>query len=136
MHPQSVIVFVTDQSDCLRLIRHGKTIADERGVQLQVITIQINCELTPFATEQLQKLYNCTQKLGGEMNILFSQEPALTAAVTAKKLGVTHIVSGVPERTFINNVRLLLPEIPWTVVESDGKTNLYSPLSAAVATPL
>ena len=70
------------------------------------------------------------------MNILFSQEPALTAAVTAKKLGVTHIVSGVPERTFINNVRLLLPEIPWTVVESDGKTNLYSPLSAAVATPL
>ena len=53
MHPQSVIVFVTDQSDCLRLIRHGKTNTDERGVQLQVITIQINCELTPFATEQL-----------------------------------------------------------------------------------
>lgn len=128
MQHKSVVVFVTDRSDCLRLVRHGKELAEQHGCTLQVISIQSTCKLSEFALEELQILYNSTKRSGGEMTILFSRDTALTAAVAAKKLRAAHIVSGVPRHTFVDEVRLLLPEIPWTVVDRSGRAVTFPPL--------
>ncbi len=134
MRHKSVVVFVSDRSDCLRLICHGKRLAEQHRCALQVISVQSSCKLSTFALEQLQILCNSAQRSGGEMTILFSRDTALTAAVAAKKLCAEHIVSGVPNGTlsFVENVRPLLPEVSWTMVDQNDRAVTFPPLPAGV----
>ena len=132
MQHKSVVVFVTDRSDCLRLVRHGKKLAEQHDCTLQVVSIQSTCKLSTFALDELQLLYNSTKRLGGEMTILFSRDTALTAAVAAKKLRAIHIVSGMSKHTFVDEVRLLLPEIPWTAVDSNNRAATFPPIPIGI----
>ncbi len=119
-----VLVCVTDQPQCHRLIKAGATIAANSQRQLQVVSVMPPRLVTPNTADALQTLHNISSKLGAEMTVYFNEEPALTVAVHSRKINATHLVMGVPgpgHNVFVELVRGLVPDIPLSLVDADGQ---------------
>lgn len=133
---RAVLVFVTDQPDCKRLIEAGDRLAREYGVPLRVLSIRPTAPMTEYSASRLQVLYDLSGKLGAEMTVIFHDDVILTAAVYAKKLGAVHIVSGSPgahSALFIEGVRQCIPEIPWSVVDASDRLITFPPMKSEKA---
>ncbi len=128
----NVLVFVTAQPSCYRLIQAGAAIAETYHMPLKVVTIQPPESLSKHSTDSLQVLYNISGKLGAEMTILFHEDAALSAAVHVRQTNAKHIVSGAPggqSQLFIEAVRELVPDIPWTIVDDQQQVVTFPPLA-------
>ena len=101
-----VLVCVTSQPDCERLIRAGKKIADGEGVPLQVVSVQRMEECFQPNSETLERLHQQAKAVNAEMTVYFNDSPAITAAVHAVKEGAVNIVMGFPRENsarFVKN---------------------------------
>ena len=115
-----IMVCVTPQSSCRRLIETGAAKAKENNTELIVISV-----LNTFSNNMnaLTELYDCVERNGADMNLYFNSEPVLTAAVAAKKFGAKELITGFPgenSSAFIAQLHELLPEIPVCMVDGDG----------------
>ena len=88
-HPANVLVCVTDQPSCRRLIVAGASIAQRLELPLKVVCVRPEGLVSPKTAEALQVLYNISGKLGADMTVYFNDDPALTVAVHA--LSLIHI---------------------------------------------
>lgn len=121
--PANVLVCVTDQPSCRRLILAGDAIAKKYDVPVKVVSILRPALVSQKTAGTLQTLYDISGKLGAEMTVYFNNDPALTAAVHAKKTHAIHLVSGAPgadSNLFIETVKGLLPELPVSIVDEEG----------------
>ena len=120
--PANVLVCVTDQPSCRRLILAGAAIAEKLQVPVKVVSVQPAGLVSPRNAEDLQILYNISAKLGADMTVYFSDEAALTVAVHARQTNAIQIVSGAPgtnSNLFIETIKGLLPELPLSIVDED-----------------
>ena len=132
----NVLVCVTDQPSCRRMILAGDTIARRSGIPVKVVTILPPGAVSPRTADTLQTLYNIAGKLGAEMTVYFNDEPALTAAVHARKTNAVHIVSGSPgaqSNLFVETIKSLLPEVPLSVVDENEQMLTFPAMSASPA---
>ncbi len=132
----NVLVCVTDQLSCERLIRAGAALAEEYGVPVRVLSILPEGLVSKQTASVLQNLYDIASSLGAEMTFYFNNEPALTAAVHASQNGAIHIVSGTPgadSNLFIETVKGLLPELPMSLVDADGRLFTFPAIAFASA---
>ena len=121
-HPANVLVCVTDQPSCRRLIVAGASIAQRLELPLKVVCVRPEGLVSPKTAEALQVLYNISGKLGADMTVYFNDDPALTVAVHARQINAAHIVSGAPganSNLFIETVKGLLPELPLSIVDAN-----------------
>ena len=119
---KTVLVCVTGQHDCDRLIRTGKEIAEEESLSMQVLCVQPNSSGFETDCEELEYLRQTARDAGAEMSVYFNDDAALTAASLAKHIGAAHIVTGVagsPAGEFIEMLHRLLPSIPISMVAKD-----------------
>lgn len=119
----NVLVCVTSQPACRRLICAGAEIAQQYGVPVKVVSVLPQGLVSAKTAETLQTLYNISGRLGAEMTVYFNDDPALTVAVHARKTQALHLVSGSPgadSSFFIETVKGLLPEIPLSIVDEDS----------------
>ncbi|MDD2362706.1 MAG: hypothetical protein PHH84_07130 [Oscillospiraceae bacterium] len=120
----NVLVCVTDQLSCERLIRTGAAIAKKKGIPVQVVSVLPETLVSDNTACVMQKLYDTANSLGAEMTFYFNSDPALTVVVHAKKSGATHIVSGTPgtdSTLFIETIKSLLPDLPITIINTDNR---------------
>lgn len=120
----NVLVCVTDQLSCERLIRTGAAIAKKQGVPVQVVSVLPEGFVSANTASVLQNLYDTANALGAEMTFYFNSDAALTVTVHAKKSGAVHIVSGTPgadSSFFIETIKNLLPDLPITIVDADSR---------------
>ena len=118
----NVLVCVTDQPSCLRLVDAGMKIAKQYGAPVKVVSILRPGPLNENTAEIMQKLYNICSRMGAEITIYFNDEPAITAAVHARKTNAVHIVSGAPgvdSNSFIETIKGLLPDLPVSIISAD-----------------
>jgi K+-sensing histidine kinase KdpD len=121
---RTVLVCVTGQHDCDRLIRAGKKIADERSVSLQVLCVQSMSSGFDTDCEELEYLRQTARNAGAEMSVYFNDDAPLMAVGVAKQVGAEHIVTGMaeaPANGFIETIHKFLPHIPISMVAKDGK---------------
>lgn len=129
----NVLVCVTSQPACRRLILAGAELAKQYKVPVKVVSVQSPGLVSAKTSETLQTLYNISSKLGAEMTIYFNDDPALTVAVHARKTNAVHIVSGAPgadSNRFIETVKGLLPEVPMSIVDEDDQMVTFPALTA------
>jgi two-component system sensor histidine kinase KdpD len=123
-----VVVCVTPQESCARLIEAGADIAKQSGVSLVVLSVfRESCGLNANEGGVLENLFECAKKYDARMNIYFNNSPALVVAVAAKKLGAVNLVTGFPEEGssgFIGRIHEILPELTITMV--DKEMNRYN----------
>ena len=120
----NVLVCVTDQPSCRRLILAGDAIAQKYQVPVKVVTVLKPGLVSSKTADVLQTLYNIAGRLGAEMTVYFNDSPALTVAVHARQTNAVHIVSGSPGtdgNTFIETIKGLLPKTPMTIVDNEQR---------------
>lgn len=88
-----VLVCVTDQFSCARLVSVGSELARMHHLPLQVISVQ-GTTLTPNA-EALEHLFNVSRSFGAEMSVFYDQNPAQNFIQYVKRFFSQHIVAGV-----------------------------------------
>ncbi|MBE6771096.1 MAG: hypothetical protein E7547_02995 [Ruminococcaceae bacterium] len=119
-----VMVCVTPQQSCRRLIEAGARIAKEENLPLAVISVFK--EKNGFNANEggaLENLFECAKKVDANMNIYFNDSPALVVAVSAKKNNASTLVTGFPAEGssgFIARIHEILPELPITMVDNES----------------
>ena len=119
----AVLVCVTGQRDCDRLIRAGKKIADGRSIPLQVLCVQPASAGFDADCEELEYLRQTAKSAQAEMSVYFDDNAAVMAAGVAKNIRAEHIVTGmaeVPVNGFVEILHKLLPHLPISMVAKDG----------------
>ena len=128
-----VVVCVTPQDSCTRLIETGARIAAEENLPLVVMSVfRESSGLNANAGGALEKLFECARKYDAQMNIYFNNSPALVVAVASKKLGAVNLVTGFPEegrRGFIASIHEILPGLPITMVDKNSNEYRMMPVN-------
>ncbi|MGN0172501.1 MAG: hypothetical protein ACI39E_06935 [Acutalibacteraceae bacterium] len=131
-----ILVCVTDQMSCRRLIQKGRELADTCGYELCVVSVVPEQEPSKHTADTLQALYDIACSLGAGMQLLFNEDPALTVAVYARQVNAAHLISGSPSlnsNAFVETIHELLPDLPITIVDSENRCVTLSPNSSASA---
>lgn len=119
-----VMVCVTPQQSCARLIEAGARIAKEENLPLEVISVfrQSN-GLNANENGILENLFECAKNYNASMNIFFNDSPAIVVAVASKKHNATTLVTGFPAEGssgFIASIHEIVPDLPITMVDEDS----------------
>jgi K+-sensing histidine kinase KdpD len=116
---ESILVCVTGQRNCRRLILAGETVARQRGAELLVLhALGANAPLmgNPDEREALNYLYECSAVAGAQMMVRRSENPVLTIAECAREYSAVALVLGTPganaggEKTIAMRLAELLPD--------------------------
>lgn len=119
-----IMVCVTPQQSCQRLIEAGARIAREENLPLSVISVfKEKNGLNANEGGVLEELFQCTKKYNANMDIFFNDSPALVVAVSAKKNNASTLVTGFPAEGssgFIARIHEILPDLPITMVDNES----------------
>ena len=122
-----VLVCVTGQKDCARLVEVGARIAGQRGgIPVRVLNVQ--CSSAGYETdgEELEYLRQKARSVSAEMTVFFNDNPALITAGFVKQTGAVQIVTGIagtPSGGFIDLLHKLIPDVTISMVSKEG--NIY-----------
>lgn len=135
-HP-CVMVCVTPQQSCARLIEAGARIAKEENLPLEVISVfrQSN-GLNANENGVLENLFECAKKFNASMNIFFNDSPALVVAVASKKHKASTLVTGFPAEGssgFIARIHEIVPDLPITMVDNESNEYKIIPVEKSKA---
>ncbi|MDY6016307.1 MAG: hypothetical protein SPI97_01660 [Oscillospiraceae bacterium] len=128
-----IMVCVTPQHSCARLIEAGARIANQENLPLSVISVfKEKNGLNANEGGALENLFECAKKFNAGMNIYFNDSPELVVAVSAKKNNASTLVTGFPAEGssgFIARIHEILPELPITMVDNDSNEYKIIPVS-------
>ena len=94
---ETVLVCVTGQRMCERLIHRGAQVAQEHHMPLLVLSVAgngLNDLSNPAVAEALDYLYEASASNGAEMTVLCSDKPLDTMVAFATAHGARHLVLG------------------------------------------
>ena len=119
-----VLVCVTAQKSSQSLVKAGKNIAEVSKAALEVVSVlPINNKDNKIDTDIIEKLYQLSKSYSGDMAVYFSDDPILTVTAHIAKRKPLTIVTGFPGENsngFIDLIHSLFPEIPVSMVDSEG----------------
>lgn len=121
-----VMVCVTRQKNCERLIKIGQRIVNGSKGEISVVHVSkagVNFLGNPDEGEALEYLFQVSKQAGANMTVLRSNDILNTLLNFAKKNKITDIVLGESpisdsDSNIIYNIERLLPEIKLNVIPS------------------
>ena len=119
-----VLVCVTDQYSCERLIKAGKQLSDSMGLPLQVLSVQPASSSVQERGKALDYLYRLAARYDASMTIYYHDDSALMTAGHIKKYRVRQVVTGMPGQVgsgFVEVLHTLCPEVPITLISQNGE---------------
>ena len=125
MENSRVLVCVTGQKMCERLIREGSRLASEQGAVLSVLHVaRKGAELLGVHSEAeaLEYLFKVSSDYGADMTVIRSDEVVKTITSYVDKNGVTSIILGAPRtgrKDLTLELKRIMPEIDFHIVYSD-----------------
>lgn len=134
----SVLVCVTGQYDCDRLIETGARQAEELGYDLHVLCVHTPMNDISRLGDEIEYLYRTAKELGADMTIAFNKDAPKFAAGFARKINARHLVTGLPDNRpngFVLTVHERLPRLQITMVTKENDCLIYSiePLEQSLA---
>ena len=123
MEALHVLVCVTGQKTCEKLITEGHRIAGEQGAELSVVHVArqgaglLGGDIAE--AEALEYLFKISSEHGADMTVIRSNEAVETLAAHARKVRATTMVLGAPRKTrrdFARDLREHIPEIEFQTV--------------------
>lgn len=125
----SVLVCVTGQYDCDRLIQAGFEQAQELSCDLHVLCIHTPMNDISRLSDEIEYLYRTAKELGADMTIAFDKNAPKFAAGFARKINARHLVTGMPDNRpngFVLTLHEMLPRLQITMVTKENDVLLYS----------
>lgn len=128
------VVCVTDQKNCDRIIRTGKTLANISGTELAVISVVSPGRQTD--PDSLEYLFSVSKENGGQMALLYSDDVAKAIIRYIKENKVAYLLTGMPCEgdSVTTKIWSKFTHVSFFVVGHDGELNeVASPVRAARA---
>ena len=125
----SVLVCVTGQYDCDRLIEAGFEQAAEMGCELRVLCVHTPVNDLSVYSDEIEYLYRTAKSLGADMTVLFSGNAPKCTADFARRINARHLITGMPDMRpngFVIRLHELLPGLRITMVTKEGEKLGYS----------
>ena len=125
----SVLVCVTGQYDCDRLIRAGHKKAMATGRELHVLCVHSPMNDLSLLSQEIEYLYRTAKELGADMTVSFNASAPAFAADFARRMNVRQVITGIPDERpngFVLTLRELMPSLPITMVTKEGEELIYS----------
>lgn len=125
----SVLVCVTGQYDCDRLIEAGFEQAAQLGCELHVLCVHTPQNDLTYFSDEIEYLYRTAADLGADMTVMFSDNAPRCTADFARRINAKHLITGVPDdrpNGFVLTLHELLPRTVITTVTKEGDKLLYS----------
>ncbi len=123
-----VLVCVTDQESCGRLIEAGKKLADITEASLKVICVRPRRMENWFGSDEVEYLFNLSKQLGAEMIIIFHDYAVEAVADYIQTNEVNYVVVGMPpdpgQSIFISGLEERFPELPVIALDQSGSLQL------------
>lgn len=121
----TVVVCVTDQKSCVRLINAGAELARERQARIRVLSIQKSGSIGRGIA--LDDLFEASRKVGADMTVYYHDNANEMASKYLQEYKVIGVVLGDPgnaDTGFIKCVRDTLPDaLIWLVDARGGIAN-------------
>ena len=118
---ETVLVCVTDQMSCARLIGRGAELARENGCALRVLHVRTREKTmmgNPDISSALNDLYRLSREAEAEMEIISSPEVEDTICQYAQKYRAFHVVLGESPRDRVPDMAARVsPRLPFAQVE-------------------
>lgn len=105
-----VLVCVTMQKDCARLIRRGREEAEATGAELRVLHVSARKSQPQEDAAILNELFSLAHEAEAEMNILYEEDVPAAIARYARECGADALVLGPDRSGNAGRVRALLPD--------------------------
>ncbi len=107
-----VLVCVTVQKDCARLIRQGQSLALEQKIPLRVLHVSQGRNVlgSPDSAGILNELFSLAHEADAEMNILYEHDVPAAIARYAQECSASALVLGPDRSGNAGKVRSLLPQ--------------------------
>ena len=137
--PSTVVVCVTAQRDCEKMIKIACEIAKNMNATLEVLNISPSTELSGEVCGNLDYLYTTAKKYGAQMTIHFNSDPIIAAAAHIARVRACRLVAGVPgdnTSDFIHAMHMLLPSVPITVYSRKENICFEIATESAVRAPV
>lgn len=119
---ETVLVCVTGQINCDRLIRRGAELAHENGCPLRVLHVRTREKTmmgNPDISAALNELYRLAREAEAEMEIISSQEVEDTICAYAQKHRAAYVVLGESPSGRVPDMKArLAPRLPGAAVET------------------
>ena len=124
----SVLVCVTGQYDCDRLIEAGSGMAAANGWDLHVLCIHTPMNDLTCMSDEIEHLYRTAKELGADMTVAFDKNAPRCAADFAAKINAKRLVTGMPDSRpngFVLRLHEMLPRLQITMVTEDNEHLMY-----------
>lgn len=128
-HP-CILVFSPNRTSCKKLITAGATLAKEQHRPLALLFVQPQELVSQTVADDIQTVYNIASREKAEITVLFSDDPLLSLAVHARQTKAAQIIvdeSDTAGQTSFAVLRSLLPDLPISVLQKDGKVVTFPP---------
>nr|SIP63237.1 Usp domain [uncultured bacterium] len=125
MNETRVLVCVTGQKTCERLIAEGHRLAIEREEELSVLHVAKKGDGlmgSVFEAEALEYLFKVSSERGADMTVVRSDEVVQTIEKHARRIGASLIVLGGPRhgaRDMTKELRAHMPDMEFHIVYTD-----------------
>lgn len=125
---KTVLVCVTPQESSKALVEAGKILAEKNSAKLEVISVlPIESAEEKSDPKIIEEIYHFAKDANGEMALYFSDEPIFTIAAHIGKIKPVLLVTGFPGENsngFVSAIRMLIPELPISMVDGDKVYNM------------
>lgn len=115
------VVLVTNQFQCERLIKAGRSFADVSHTELLVLNVQSN-EYPPNP-EAIQHLFNISSNNNATMNVMYSNNPLKTIVKYIKNNKTISVVTGKPstDNSIVHQLCRKCPHIRFITVSENNE---------------
>ena len=120
----SIIACVTSQTDCDRIIKAAKIIADEEDCELRVLSILRPTTEYVSVSDTIEYLYSVSKSAGADMTVLFNGNAPKATADFVKENNISRIVTGMHDggsKSFLVKFNELAPDVSITMVAKDNR---------------
>lgn len=125
-----VLVCVTPQLSCKRLIEAGEAIAREEGASVRILSVFPKRQCYNPDLNALEHLNRAAAGINAAMTVCFNDDPVGCAMQYAAQPGVLKAVVGFPRgesSLFVEAFHRLMPEMPLSMVDDDGTAYEIAP---------
>ena len=119
---KTTVVCVTNQFQCERIIRAGRSIAGISDTVLLVVNVS-PLDFTHQSSDALEHLFQVSKENGAQMSVLYSEESMKTLISFIRKNHAVNVVTGMPQSRNSILVKMWekLKEVSFFTVDEDGK---------------
>ncbi|SHN59215.1 hypothetical protein [Desulfitobacterium chlororespirans] len=116
-----ILVCVTDQKNCARLIKAGNTLAESLAVKMKILSVQPSSQMQKLEETYLEYLFNVCKSLNAEMKVYWGDDVNRIAVDYIRHNGIRQLVVGEPEEmkpgNFVYEVHQAFPDLPILIVD-------------------